>query len=431
MNNTILLDTSELIRGLESLAYPSKDWSRKRRVNRYSGLRLCYHLMTKDGISYDGNVREENRELIDSALDGIANNLSPKLCERFRERLDPVRLNDDQELKLANKSIKDAINYFQDCADSMLKDFREGDQFGGGLSKIEKYLLKPIQVHRPPDSALEELMNNDAETGRRFFVAIYKDDLVYERVKSWVSKDAYEPKEYGLFFTLFRIKLSEYRAIHLSQNHQLNTCFYEPDDQRGSIITRIPQEHGEGVHYAKLLEEGMYRVWLGKQNQHIIENADFQIPSILNLPLKEASKAMFLEKVLDFEKTDFKEQYDKALEIISGLKVKNIDEFRKNLDAALYSAKGKEILISDNSCYGLIADGQDLAEFCLKSASNVAQDLITEGSVTSILGSIVRIGTRMFGSGMRAGTKVQKSFGNDILTMTKENRNLKIDEIFA
>ncbi|HEY9116237.1 MAG TPA: hypothetical protein VIN11_00340, partial [Roseivirga sp.] len=264
MNNTIFLDTSELIRGLESLAYPSERWSRERGVNRYSGLRLSYHLMTSDGISYDGNVREDNKKLINAALEAISQHMDKALSEQLSARLHAVELNQTQELALIDKSIVNASSYFQDCADTMLKDFRQGAKFGLGLIDIDKYLWKPIQGEMPPDQALDELMNDTDVTGRRFFNAIYRNEAIYNKVKNWALYEVYHKEEFGLLFTLFRIKLSEYRAIYLSQNQLLQTCYYEPNERRAEIIRRIPQEHGEGISYKKLLEEGMYRVWLGK-----------------------------------------------------------------------------------------------------------------------------------------------------------------------
>ena len=56
--------------------------------------------------------------------------------------------------------------------------------------------------------------------------------------------------------------------------------------------------------------------------------------------------------------------------------------------------------------------------------------MVTEGSITGIIGALARIGVKAFGKGVRGATSVYKSFGNEILTMTKDNRNIKIDQIF-
>ncbi|WP_286747246.1 hypothetical protein [Roseivirga sp. UBA1976] len=430
INNTILQDTSELIRGLEALAYPSHEWSRDNGTNRYSALRLCYHLMTRDGVSYDGKVRAKNAMLMESAFEGIAKNLDKSLSDRLRERLNPITLETEQESKLTHKSINDAANYFQDCVDGLLSDFRKGGPFGGGLSNIEKYLFKPVQIQLPPQDALADLLEDKQVTGRRFYAAIYQHEKVLSKVKHWVENGKFSADEYGLFFTLFRIKLSEYKSIYLTQENMLEDCHYEPDSLRGEILSRIPQEHGQEPNYHRLLEEGMYTVWLGKQNQHILQMSGFEIPSILNVALQQNDKAKFLEKVLDFSQSDFKEQYNKAIEIISKVKVRNMDEFRKNLHAGLYSARGREMFLSDNNNWVFISDGQELADFCMNNVKIMAEDMVTEGSITGIIGALARIGVKAFGKGVRGATSVYKSFGNEILTMTKDNRNIKIDQIF-
>lgn len=429
-NNAILLDTSELISALEALAFPQTEWSRKRGVNMYSALRLSYHLMTRDIVIYDGNVRQENEALINGALESIGRNMSPELESGLRSRFRGVSFTREEESIFTNESIQDAANYFGNRSGA-LEDYFFGYEFGSGLTEIEEYLFRPCQGNFSSQKMLDDILDRKGITGRRFYVSIYRNDKVLEKIKKWIKDDEVSPRDFNLMFSLFRAKLAESKSMYLVDSEQYSECFYEPNEFRRKLLSKIPEEQGESVNYRKVLEEGMYKVWLGKQGEHIMGSMDIDIPSILNLPLQEETKADYLEKVLEFNKTEFKEQYDKALELISRVKVHNMEQAQKNLQIALRSAVGKEVLISDSSNWAFLSESQDLIKYGLNTAKALGEDLATEGSVTGVIGALARIGIRIRGKGVRAGTKIYKSFGNSILAISKKDRNSKLQEIFS
>jgi len=81
---TIYLDTSELIKGLEGLAWPRKNW---RQNDIQPVLQLCYHLMSSDAIVYDGKVRLENKKQIEDLLEDIGKALGYDNMEYLSNRL--------------------------------------------------------------------------------------------------------------------------------------------------------------------------------------------------------------------------------------------------------------------------------------------------------------------------------------------------------
>ena len=429
-SSTIFLDTSELICALEALAFPQTGWSRRRGVNMYSALRLSYHLMTRDIVIYDGNVRKENEELIHMALEGIGRNMSPDLESELRSRIRGVSFSKEEEGIFTDKSIRDAANYFANRSEA-LEDYFFSYEFGSGLTEIEEYLFRPCQGNFSSQKMLDEILDRKGITGRRFYVSIYRNDKVLEKIKRWIKENEVNPKDFNLMFSLFRAKLAESKSIHLVDSRQYSECFYEPNEFRRKLLGKIPEEKGEQVSYRKVLEEGMYKVWLGRQGEHIMGSMDIDIPSILNLPLQEETKAGYLGKVLEFNKTEFRKQYDKALELISKVKVHSMDQAQKNLQIALRSAVRKEVLISDSSNWVFLSESQDLIKYGINTAKALGEDLATEGSVTGVIGALAKIGVRIRGKGVRAGTKIYKSFGNSILAISKKDRNSKLQEIFS
>ena len=261
-------------------------------------------------------------------------------------------------------------------------------------------------------------------------MAIFENPKVLARVKKLIKEGKVNPQDFNLMFAFFRTKLSEAKSIKLEKSGMYGTCFYEPDKLRTDLLMTIPLEADLKVNHAKVLDEGMYRVWLAKNNC-LLKEANVDIPSILNLPLQEENKSSFLEKVLSFKDTNYKVQYDKALEILSQTKIENLDETRKNLEIALRSAHGKSALISDSSNWVFISETQNLLNYFFNMSKEMTIDkLSTDGSTGNIIGALGRMIIKTRGKGIRSGTKIHRFFRDKIITLPKENRKVQLDKIF-
>lgn len=426
--NTIILDTSELIKGLEALAHPRSKWSLRDGTNMYSALRLSYHLMTRDVVYFDGKVRAANADRIEAAFEAIRNNMSSEIATALEMRINGKSFSKPEEKEFTKSAIKDAANYFQDCSKDIQKKFFEF-QFGSGLTEIDTYLIDPIKNGYSSQQLLDFIFDHKKITGRRFYVSIYENEELLDRIKNWVRKGEVTPGDFNLMFTLFRAKLSETKSLHLFGSDEISECFYEPDRFRGDLLRSLIAQNEERVNYTQVLEDGMYRVWLSKNN-FIMKNEDVEIPSILNLPLHEENKANFLQAVLGFSQSDFKSQYDQAIELISKTKIHNINDTLRNLEISLRSAHGRSKVLNDSGNWVFLSEGQDLAKFLLSTTKELGEDIATEGSVTGLIGAITRIAVKLRGKGIRAGTKIHSSFGNSIVGMSRDDRKMKLDQIF-
>ncbi|WP_139135200.1 hypothetical protein [Roseivirga sp. 4D4] len=428
--STVTLDTSELIKGLEALAFPRSRWSLKDGTNMYSALRLSYHLMTRDSVYYDGKVRSENQERIDAAFDEIKKKSNTDLIEGLQGRILPKSFEKEEEKAFARQAIKDAIRYFQDGhSHGLLKRFNDF-QFGSGLEGIDQYLLAPIRGGYSSKQLLDNIFEQRQITGRRFYVSIFESEGLLDSLKNWIRNNAVAADDFNLLFTLFRTKLAETKCINLWQKDEDGEYFYEPDYFRGALLKSIPMQNEGRVNYAKVLDEAMHKVWLSKNN-FVLKSEDIEVPSILNLPLNEDNRVGFLEAVLDFSRSEFRKQYEAAKELISRTKIQNMEETQKNLEVALRSANGKSKVLTDSGNWVFLSEGQDLAKFLMSTTKELGEDLATEGSVTGLLGAITRLTVKLRGNGIRAGTRIYKSFGDDIVSMSSEDRNIKLYEIFS
>ncbi len=428
--NAIILDTSELIKGLEALAYPRSEWRLDKGTNMYSALRLSYHLMTRDHIYYDGKVREENDKRIEAALAEIQKKSDNDIVNELRQRIKGKSFEKHDEKTFAGKAIKDSVNYFQDSAETGLLDRFNQFKFGSGLSQLDKYLFNPIRDGYSSQQLLDHIFEERKLTGRRFYVSIFENEEIINRLKGWIKNNEVRAEDFNLMFTMFRTKLAETKSIHLWQQDEEGEYFYEPDRLRGELLKSIPMHNERKVNYAKVLDEAMHKVWLSKNN-FVFKNEDIEIPSILNLPLYEENRQDFLKAVLDFNRSEFRKQYDQAKALIMKTKIQNIGETQKNLETALRSAHGKSKILSDSGNWVFLSEGQDLAKFLLSTTKELGEDLATEGSVTGLLGAVTRLTIKLRGKGVRAGTRIYKSFGDDIVSMSRDDRNIKLYEIFS
>ena len=428
--NSIILDTSELIKSLDALAKPRKDWEQG---NMFSSLRFCYHLMTRDTIVFDGSIRGENEKLINSSLLAIKKSMGSDIHKELTNRLKGEVFLKSDEKELMAQSIKDAANYFGEQPSRIKISLESIDynfkSLGSGLTEIDKYLINPCEKGYSSQNLLDNIFDKKEITGRRFYVAIFENPKVLARVKKLIKEGKVNPQDFNLMFAFFRTKLSEAKSIKLEKSGMYDTCFYEPDKLRTDLLMTIPLEADLKVNHAKVLDEGMYRVWLAKNNC-LLKEANVDIPSILNLPLQENNKSSFLEKVLSFKDTNYKVQYDKALEILSQTKIENLDETRKNLEIALRSAHGKSALISDSSNWVFISETQDLLKYFYNTSKELFNDLTADGSTGTLVGALGRMIIKTRGKGIRSGTKIHRFFRDKIITLSKENRKVQLDKIF-
>ena len=228
---SVFLDSSELIKALEALANPRKEW-RESRIKK-AGLRLAYHLMTTDEVVYDGNVRKENQDQIDELYKKIKLRLGNTNQSELIGRLVPEEYKD--ESALISSAIQEAVYYFQDYFFQEPLD-RLQFSFGSGLSDIEGNVFKPIKEGASFDNLIEDILKKRGITGRRFYAAIYGNEVARELITEWVNRDELRLQDLNLMFTIFRSKLSESKCLDLVDGGKKRECFYDPDHKRVEIF---------------------------------------------------------------------------------------------------------------------------------------------------------------------------------------------------
>lgn len=429
---TIYLDTSELIKGLEGLAWPRKNW---RKNDTQPVLQLCYHLMSSDAIVYDGKVRHENKKQIEDLLEDIGKALGYDNMEYLSDRLVMTNFSDAKEKDLANRSIVDAMGALESFFLNEEADKLASFSFGSGLTDVNQYIFEPLKKGYKSDSVLDRLWSNDKITGRRFYDSIYNNDVQRHLLAKWIREEDFTPEHLSIMFTLFRIKMSENKTIEQVQSIKNSFCYYGPEFNRAKLQEQVRErvtflgKHGHvkpQIPSVELVELGMQRVYSIRNKDVMGECPDIEIPTLLNIPLKENNKKAFLGKVLSFKYGGFKAELDEAIDLLDKARSKEeFDDVKQQLQASLSTTFGAGFFLKDAPNIVFFAALQEAVKFFIDTTSVVAGDPAAFSAV-----SLIRALNASNRRARRAGTKLFKYYHKDILSDSPDHFKTKRDLIF-
>lgn len=336
---------------------------------------------------------------------------------------------------MTNRSIVDAMGAFEYCflKEEAVKLASFG--FGSGLTDVNQYIFEPLKKGYKSDSVLNQLWSNDKITGRRFYVSIYKNDLQKDLLAKWIKEEGFTPEHLSLMFTLFRIKMSENKTIEQVESIKNSFCYYGAEFKRAKLQEQVRErvtflgKHGyvrPQIPSVELVELGMQRVYAIKNKNVMGECPDIEIPTLLNIPLKENSKKAFLEKVLSFKYGGFKAELDKAINLLDKAQSKEeFDDIKQQLQASLSTTFGAGFFLKDAPNIVFFAALQEAVKFFIDTTAVVAGDPAAFGAV-----SLVRALNASNRRARRAGTKLFKYYHKDILSESPKHFIAKRDKIF-
>ncbi len=432
------LDTTKVIRGLDMIANPMIETTSKCSINDVT--RLSYLLMTKDTIYCDGHVTSDNSSKIDRLLNKIDDKYSEYVSTKIRKKIRQKKFNPEEEISLSDDAIHETFSYYNRSI-YKTQNVVHNTSFDNGMSDPLEYLIEPIRKGNISQDFIENLREDKNVVGRRFYASILNNPLLSEQLFLFLRSERMSVKDLPTMFSLFRALFASEKSNKLISDDANLQCIYQPDETRAEILKRFEREHRE---LSDGFDLGLTQVWLKKVrdehalfnlhlNQPLVKQLSYEIPTILNLALKASDKEGFFKTVLTFDKSDYYKHYYYAMAEISKAK-SQMDEANALAEMEHYLVRKLNLEERDS-----ILHEADTAVFC----ADISKFLIRESGDWNLedIGSpqqaiarkaIIPLIKRALklDHGVRAGIKINKSFGSELIYLGPGERDRKLSDIF-